>query len=166
MPMKKSTQTLDVLLLNLPVALTLCVVAQLLTIAQGQMAAFSWNMFGINFVVSYLLAFVIGMTIPCVKWGLAFAMKCKAKPGSWVFGALIDVMVNTTYAVILCALMTIFNVCILGGAPAIAALFGFLADIIPIWIACYIVSFLCVRPAESLARACTGDRLTAQPPKV
>lgn len=165
MPMKKSTQILNVLFLNLPVALTLCVVAQFLTIAQGQLAAFSWKLFGINFAVAYALAFLIGITIPCVKWGLAFAMKCKAKPGSLAFGALVNVIVNTTYAFILCALMTIFNVCILGGAPAIAALFGFLADIIPIWIACYIVSFLCVRPAESLARACTKDPLPAQIPK-
>lgn len=165
MPMKKSTQVLDVLFLNLPVAATLSAVAQLLTIAQGQLDAFSWKMFGVNLAVSYAFAFLIGMTIPCVKWGVGFAMKRHAKPGTLAFGALVNLIVNTTYAVILCALMTIFNVCILGGAPAIAALFGFLTNILPIWAACYVVSMLCVRPAETLARACTNDPLPAQEPK-
>lgn len=156
MPMKKSTQIVDALILNLPIALTLCFVAQGLTIAQGQLAAFSWPMLLINFLVSYALAFVIAMTIPCVKWGLAFAAP-RAQPGTFKFGALINVVVNSVYAIILCFLMTVFNVVIMGHAPFIAAIFGFLTNVIPIWIACYIVSMIFVQPAERWARSITHN---------
>ncbi len=157
MSMKKSTTVLNVLFLNLPIAAALCIVAQFLTIAQGQLKAFSWQMFGINFAVSYFFAFVIGMTIPCVKWGMNFAKKRKAQPGTFRFGALVNVPINTTYSVLLCLIMSIFNVCILGRGPLIGALLGFIMDIIPIWIACYIVSMIFVRPAEKLARGITHD---------
>ena len=156
MPMKKSTQVANALILNLPIALALCFVAQGLTIAQGQLAAFSWPIFFVNFLVSYALAFVIAMTMPCVKWGFGFAVK-RAKPGTFKFGALLNVVVNTVYAVILCFLMTVFNVVIMGGAPFVAAIFGFLADIIPIWAACYVVSLVCAQPAEKLARSITHE---------
>jgi len=143
--------------LNLPIAVALCIVAQLLTIAQGQLKAFSWQMFGINFVVAYIIACIIGMTIPCVKWGVNFAMKSKAQPGTFKFGALVNIPINTTYSVLLCFIMSVFNVCILGKGPFIGALIGFLMDIIPIWIACYIVSMIFVQPAEKLARSITHD---------
>lgn len=156
MPMKKSTQIVNALILNLPIAVVLCFVAQGLTIAQGQLPAFSWPMFFINFLVSYALAFVIAMTIPCVKWGFAFASK-RAKPGTFKFGALLNVVVNSVYAIILCFLMSVFNVVILGRAPFVAAIFGFLADIVPVWAACYVVSLIFAQPAEKLARSITHD---------
>jgi hypothetical protein len=157
MQMKTSTRFLDVLFMNLPITAALCTVAELLAMAHGQLDRFSWSMFGVNFIVAYIFAGIVGMSIPCVKWGLAFAEKCKAEPGSFRFGALVNLPVNTVYSVLLCFIMSVFNVCVLGKGPFIGALIGFLMDIVPIWIACYIVSMLFAQPAEKLARRCTSD---------
>ena len=45
----------------------------------------------------------------------------------------------------------------LGGAPFIASVFGFFQNIIPVWVACFIVTFLLNQPMENLARKLCND---------
>lgn len=49
------------------------------------------------------------------------------------------------------------DACVLGGAPFIAAVIGFFQNIIPVWIACFIVTFLLNGPIENLARKICND---------
>ena len=58
---------------------------------------------------------------------------------------------------ILCYLVGTLDACVLGGAPLIASVFGFLQNIIPVWVVCYIVTFILQGPIENLARKLTND---------
>ena len=81
------------------------------------------------------------------------------------FGALVNVPINTVYSVILCYLVGTLDACVLGGAPFVASFFGFLQNIIPVWIACYVVTFLLQGPIENFARKvqrpCSGNAADA-----
>lgn len=82
----------------------------------------------------------------------------RAKPSDGAkFGALVNVPINTVYAIILCYLVGTLDACVLGGAPIIASVFGFLQNIIPVWVVCYIVTFVLQGPIENLARKITND---------
>lgn len=156
-PMKTTTRLLNALFLNLPVALLLCVTAQLLAVFGGEISSFSVTRLLLNFAVAYPVSCLIAMSVPCVKWGAAFACKCGAEPGTLSFGLLLNIPVNTVYSVLLSLIMTYFNACVLGGAPIAAVAYGFLGTILPVWLVCYAISFLCAGPAEKAARRCTND---------
>ena len=151
-PMSTKCKVIYTLIMNIPIALSISLAAQLLAIAAGEAPGFSIGLLGINFCLAYVISFLVGMFIPAVKWGVGFAMKCKAKPGSLPFGLLVNVIVNLVYVVVNCLVLTYFNVCILNHAP-ISAYFGSMAKMfIPIYIVGYIVSFLWNQPAEKIAR--------------
>ena len=81
-----------------------------------------------------------------------------AKPSEGLkFGLLVNLPINTVYAIILCYLVGTLDACVLGGAPLIASVFGFLQNIIPVWVVCYIVTFFLQGPIENLARKATND---------
>lgn len=142
----------NTLIMNIPVALAICLTAQLL--GTGKIVL---DLTLINFALAYAVSFAVGMLIPLVPWGLAFATKCKAKPNSLPFGLLVNVIVNTGYVIVNCLVLTYFNVCILGGAPFVAYIFAMLGTFVPIWCVGYIVSFLWNQPAEKITKAICKD---------
>jgi len=163
MPMKTSTRFVKAALLNLVTALVLCVLCEWLALyvfhtaqpAPGQ--AWVWPMFFINFVFAWCVATIIGMVPALPDAGVRWAMK-RAKPEDGLrFGALVNVPINTVYAVVLCYLVGALDACVLGGAPLIASVFGFLQNIVPVWVACYVVTFLLQGPIEGVARRLTND---------
>lgn len=163
MPMKTSTRFVKAALLNLATALVLCVLCEWLAIyafhtvrlAPGQ--AWVWPMFAINFVVSWCVATAIGMVPALPDRSVAWAMR-RARPEDGLrFGALVNVPINTVYAVILNLLVGTLDACVLGGAPLVAAIFGFFQNIVPVWIACYVVTLFLQGPVEGLARRITND---------
>ena len=62
-----------------------------------------------------------------------------------------------------CYLVGALDACVLGGAPFIASIFGFLQNIIPVWVACYIVTFFLQGPIENFARKVCNDPAPAMP---
>lgn len=170
MPMKWSTRFVKAALLNIVVALVLCTVCEFLAFyvfhsvaPEMQAAGWSWPMFGINFVVSWGIAIIIGMIPGVVDGGFKWAMKY-AKPSDGLkFGALINVPVNSVYACIINLAITTLDACILGGAPAFAIIPGWLMNIVPVWIFCYIVTLFVQGPIENLARKLCHDSVPAQP---
>lgn len=154
--MKRSTQVVNTLLLNIPISLALCIFGQFLSIWRGDIDAFSMPTFWINLPVSYVLATIVGLFVPSVPWGMAFARRCGAVEGSLKYAILMNVIVNTIFTLVLCFAMTWLNVQVLGHAPFVAVVFGFLENVIPIWIVCYLVSFIaspiCRKLAERITR--------------
>jgi len=144
------------LLMNAPISITMSFVAQLMNILLGHMEHFEWGSMAISFCFSYLVAFFIAYFIPADRAGMALAGKCGAAPGSWKFDMLVNLVVNTVFSVIMTFVMGWFTACLLGGAPLIAAVQGFGQMIVPVWIACYIVSLLVQRPAMRLAHKICG----------
>ncbi len=155
--MKMSTKCKAVytLIMNIPVALAIALSAQLL--ATGTVVI---GLLLLNFLLAYVISFIVGMLIPVAKWGVGFAMACKAKPDSLPFGLLVNLVVNFVYVVVNCLILTFFNVVILngdniragGGDPIIAYFMGILTTFVPIYLIGYVVSFLWNRPAENIAR--------------
>ncbi len=152
---KTSTKILNILFLNVPITLVLCVFAQMLSIWKGQAASFNMQIFGINCAIAYILATIVGLAFPSVHWGMIFARKCGAKDGSLVFALLMNIIVNTIFTLFLSLVMTFVNVYIVAGAPIIAVLFGVIENFIPIWAVCYIVSFICSPVCQKLAISLT-----------
>ena len=152
-PMSTKCKVINVLIMNIPVALFISLTAQLLAIAAGEAPGFSFPLLGMNFCLAYVISFIVGMCLPAVPWGISFARACKAEPGSLKFGLLVNVIVNLVYVLVNCLLLTWFNVCLLGKAPFWPAYpLSVLKMFIPIYIVGYIVSFLWNQPAEKIAR--------------
>ncbi len=152
---KRSTRILNTLFMNVPITLVLCVFAQMLSVWKGQVESFSWAVFGLNCVVAYISATIIGLGVPSVPLGMAFAKKCGAKEGALPFALLLNVVVNTVYTIFLSIVMTFVNVYILAGAPLVAVVFGVIENFVPIWAVCYIVSVICSPVCQKLAIKCT-----------
>ena len=140
------------MLMNLPVSLTMSFVAQAVNVAHGHMSGFEWGSMAVSFVFSYMIAFLIAYFIPADQWGFRFAEKCGAKKGSLAFDALVNLVVNTIFCVIMTVVMHWFTACLLGGLPLSSIPGGFIEMIGPVWISCYIVSFLTQKPAIRLAK--------------
>lgn len=141
------------LLMNVPVALSISLTAQLL--ATGTV---NINLLLLNFGLAYIISFFVGMLLPVAKWGVGFAMACKAKPDTLKFGLLVNVVVNFVYVLINCLILTYFNVILLAHAPMIAYFIGMATTFVPIYAVGYIVSFLWNRPAENIAKGIAGEK--------
>ncbi len=146
------------LLMNAPVSLTMSFVAQAMNILLGHMPGFDSGSMAVSFVFSYLVACLIAIFIPSDSLGLAFARRCGAKEGTWGFDALVNLVVNTIFSVVMTLVMGWFTACLLGGAPLSAVPGGFVEMILPVWVACYAVSLLTQRPALRLAKKLCGER--------
>lgn len=138
----------NTLIMNIPICIAICITAQLL--GTGTIVL---DLTLINFGLAYVISFLVGVFIPLVPWGIAFAGVCKAKPNSLPFGLLINVVVNFGYVFVNSIVLTFFNVIILGGAPLPVFFISLLTGFIPIYIVGYIVSFLWNKPAESISKA-------------
>ena len=144
------------LLMNVSVSLTMSVVAQLVNIALGHAAGFSWRGMAISFLFSYFVAFWIAYFVPTDRWGFAFAEKCGAQCGTWRFDVLVNLVVNSVFCIIMTAVMHWFNACLLGGMPLSTLPMGFAQMILPVWITCFAVSLLTQRPALRMAKKLCG----------
>ena len=153
MEMSNKCKVIYTLIMNVPIALSISLAAQLLGTGKVDV-----KLLLINFCLAYMISFVVGMCIPVVKWGVGFAMACKAKPDSLPFGLLVNVIVNLVYVVVNCVILTWFNVCFLGKQPVFPVYFIAIAmTFVPLYIVGYIVSFLWNRPAEKIARNICGE---------
>ena len=157
-PMSTKCKVLNTLIMNIPIALAISLAAQLLAIAAGEAPGFSGKLLAMNICLAYVISFLVGMLLPAVPWGVGFARKCGAKPGSLPFGLLVNVIVNLVYVLVNCLILTWFNVCFLNHAPFFPVYFIQVAKMfIPIYIVGYIVSFLWNQPADKIARRICGE---------
>lgn len=152
MNMSTKCKVINVLIMNIPIALAISLAAQL--IATGTVVA---QVLLVNFAIAYVISFFVGMFIPVVPWGLAFASKCNAKPETLKFGLLVNVVVNFTYVFINSVILTYFNVVLMAKQPIKVYFIAMAATFIPLYIVGYIVSFLWNRPAEKIARSIAGE---------
>ncbi|MCF0132800.1 MAG: hypothetical protein HUJ72_02930 [Blautia sp.] len=150
--MSNKCKVIYTLLMNIPIALSISLTAQLLATSTVVV-----KLLLINFCLAYIISFIVGMCLPVAKWGVGFALKCKAKPDTLKFGLLVNAVINLVYVVVNCLILTYFNVIILGHAPIIAYFIGMATTFIPIYIVGFIVSFLWNRPAESIARSICSE---------
>ena len=144
------------MLMNAPVSLTMAVVAQVMSLILGHISALNAGEMALSFLVSDLFACVIGYFIPTDQWGMAFARKCGARPGSRKFDILVNLVVNTFFCIVMTVFMTWFSLCVRGHAPLQAIPGGFLEMILPVWVCCFLVSLFTQRPAIRTAKKICG----------
>jgi len=168
--MKTSTRFVNAAILNLFTALALCTLCEWIAILQGQIPGWAWPVFGINFVLAWCIATIIGMFPGLPKWGVDWAMKRSNPSEGAKFGALVNVPINSVYSLVLCFVMTVWNVvclpAIFTGTPGSlfpGVVLGFLTQIVPVWLLCYVVTFLLVQPVEKLARKICNDPAPEMP---
>lgn len=150
--MSTKCKVIYTLLMNTPIAIAISLTAQLL--ATGTVNV---KLLLMNFALAYVISFAVGMLIPVEKWGVGFAMSCKAKPDTLKFGLLVNIIIDLVYVVVNCLILTYFNVIILGHAPIFAYFIGIASMFVPIYIVGYIVSFIWNRPAERIAKKICGE---------
>lgn len=141
-------RVVNTLLMNIPIAASISVTAQFLAIH-----TFIFPLFCMNFAIAYVLSFVVGMCVPAVKWGIGFAMACKAEPNTLKFGLCMNAIVNFVYVLANEIVLSYFNIVVLNHAPIIAVLFGILETFIPIYIVGFIVSFSWNQPCEKITNS-------------
>ena len=138
---------------DIPVTLAMVLTAQL--VSTGSL---SLKSFAANYVIGYVVAFLIGICLPLIYWGAGFARKCGAEPDTLKFGLLLNLVVNSGYVLLCSIVMTWFNVCFWGRQPFMPVFFlAFLESFPAIWLVSYVVSFLCSTPCRKLAeRLCSA----------
>ncbi len=148
----------DTLINNVPMALVVSAMCQGIAILQGQVPQWNWGIYGINALVAYLIACVIGLAIQPPKRAFKLAAKHGA-PGSKEFGTWMGIHVNTWYTTILVICMTLLNTEVLPPvkAPFIGVIMGILVNYIPVWVLCFVISLLLTKPIEKLAHKLVGD---------
>lgn len=150
--MNTKFEVINTVIMNIPMCGAICIAAQLL--GTGHIVP---SLTLINFALASVVSFLVGMYLPLVPAGLAFANFFKAEPDSLPFGLLVNVVVNGGYVVINSIVLTIFNVGILGGAPLIACFFAMMGTFVPLYAVGYVVSFLWNKPAESITKSICGE---------
>lgn len=156
--MRFKTKLVNTLLLNIFTAATLCLTAQLLTIAQGNLEHFVPAMFGLNFCVAYPVACIVGLFVPAVEFAQAVCIKLGVKPGP-VYFVVLTLAINLIYTLILSTVMTWFNLVFLNGQGFSAFFFGLISSFIPMWLASSLVSGLITDPIMKLAFKLTGEKM-------
>lgn len=163
MPMKNSTKMVKVLLTNIPIAISISIVASYIALSSAGLPeeAFFPALFGSvakNSLMAYAISFVVGWFIPCEKLGAAFAMKCGAKPSDGLkFGLLLNVVVNTIYVALNAVILTYVNAVVMQGAPIAVFPAALMASIVQCWVVGYVVSLLWAQKAEQIARDIMHD---------
>ena len=152
----KKFRFVKTLLMNAPVSLTMAVVAQVMSLILGHISALNIGEMALSFIVSYLFACMIGFLVPTDRWGMKFAEKCGAQPGSRKFDILVNLVVNTFFCIVMTVFMTWFSLCVRGHAPLRAVPGGFAEMILPVWICCFFVSLFTQKPALRTAKRICG----------
>lgn len=148
--MKGKTKLLYVLIMNIPIAFAIALTAQIVAIGQIILP-----LLGINLLIAYAIAFLIGMLIPVEPIGVGFANLFKAKPGIQ-FGLLVNIPINFIYVTIICFILTYFNVVMLQKMPIDAFVSGFIGIYPILYLVGYLVSFVVNRPALKIAQSITS----------
>ena len=146
------------MLMNVPVSLTMAVVSQIMSLILGHISALNIGEMALSFAVSYIFACIIGYFIPADRWGTSFAEVCKAEKGTWKYGILVNLVVNTFFCVVMTLFMTWFSLCVRGHALLQAVPAGFLEMIGPVWVCCFFVSLFTQRPTVRLAQRLCKDQ--------
>lgn len=163
MPMKNSTKLVKVLLTNVPIAISISLVASYLGLMsaglpEGAFVPAFVSTAAINSLMAYAISFVIGWLIPSERWGFAFAGRCGLAPTDGVkFGLVLNVVVNTVYVTINAVILTYVNAIVMQGLPLAVFVPSLLGSYVPCWLVGYVVSLLWAVRAEAIARGLTND---------
>ena len=163
MPMKTSTKLVKVLLTNIPIAISISLVASDIGISsagvpeEAFMPAFL-SATGLNIVLSYIISFFVGWFIPSEKLGFAFAGKCGLKPSDGIkFGLVLNIVVNSIYVVVNALILTYVNAIVMQGMPIQMFPMALFGSFFQCWLVGYVVSFLWAQRAEGIARKLMND---------
>lgn len=146
MQKSKTLTAVYALIMDLPLSIVITL------IAIGLAHNFTLQMFVMNSIIAYILTFLINMFIPAPEWGFRFAVK-HAKPGTFKFGLLLNIIVAGVFVIILDIVMTGIGVLGFQHLGMRAYLTAVLGGFIPCYIPTLIIAMLWNGPADRLSRA-------------
>ncbi len=138
-----------VLLMNVCTCGVLCAVAQGLAIFRGEIPAFSFSRYLLNFCVAYPLACLAGLLIPSEKFG---ARVCKAlglKSGL-LYAVVMVCSINLIFTLVFSTIMTWFNAVFLAHQGLHVLIPGIARNYLPMWMVSSLVSGVISRPVGRL----------------
>lgn len=156
--MKKSNKLTAVyaLIMDLPLSIIITVIA----------LALGGNLSMKSFIPSFILAYVVTFFVNFLhaeRWGFKFASKF-AKPGTFKFGLLLNMVVAFVFVVILDLIMTYFGVVIQGGGSMADYWKAVFAGFIPCYIPTLVIAMLWNPIADKLSRDICNEPAPEMPP--
>ena len=100
--------------------------------------------------IAYLVTFFVNF-LPVGKWGVDFSVK-HAKPGTFKFGLLINIVIAGVFVVILDLIMTGLGVLVFGHGTFQAFAFAVVAGFIPCYVPTLVIAMLWNPVADGLSR--------------
>ena len=148
---------MQIFIRNIFTCVTLCVVAQFLTIAHGLIDRFLWGRFFINFCVAYPVACLLGLTVPAPSFGV-WVCRILHISAPALRKIVFTLSVNLIYTIILSSVMTFLNVILLNGQNASAFFSGITGNFLPMWLSGSLASLLIVEPLMNAITLLCGNR--------
>lgn len=153
MQKSKTLTAVYALIMDLPLSIVITL------IAIGLAHNFTLQMFVMNSIIAYILTFLINMFIPSPKWGFRFAVK-HAKPGTFKFGLLLNIIVAGVFVIILDIVMTGIGVLGFQHLGMKAYLIAVLGGFIPCYVPTLIIAMLWNGPSDRISRAIVKEPAT------
>jgi len=149
--MQKSAKLTAVyaLIMDLPLSIIITIIA----------LALGGNLSAKTFFPSFLLAYVVTFFVNFIhaeRWGFAFASK-HAKPGTFKFGLLLNIVVAGVFVIILDLIMTYFGVVITGHGTMSEYWKAVIGGFIPCYIPTLIIAMLWNGVADKWSRAICNE---------
>lgn len=155
--MKKSNKLTAVyaLIMDLPLSIVITIIA----------LALGGNLSLSSFIPSCILAYVVTFFVNFIhaeKWGFAFASK-HAKPGTFKFGLLLNLVVAAVFVVILDLIMTYFGVIIQGGGTMSDYWKAVIGGFIPCYVPTLIIAMFWNNVADKWSRQICNEPAPEMP---
>lgn len=145
MQKSKKLTAVYALIMDLPLSIIITLIA--LSLAHN----LTLPSFVFNVLLAYGLTFFVNF-LPAPKWGFDFAVK-RAKPGTFRFGLLLNMVVSAVFVVILDLTMTAVGVLGFGQGTFSAYLIAVLVGFLPCYVPTLIIAMLWNGVADKWSRA-------------
>lgn len=156
MQKSKKLTAVYALIMDLPLSIVITLIA--INLAHN----FTLQMFVMNTIIAYILTFLINMFIPAPKWGFTFAVK-HAKPGTFKFGLLLNMIVAGVFVIILDFAMTGIGVLGFQHLGMKVYLISVLGGFIPCYFPTLIIAMLWNGPSDRMSRAICREPVPEMP---
>jgi len=112
-----------------------------------------WSTIPAQILVGVVVGLAVSLIVPAGKWGGILASKV-GKPGSIPFKFVMYSVILVIMLLFMCPILTVFNACILGGAPVMAVLPGSYAMALPFYLIGIAMLLVVGDPVTALAIRC------------
>lgn len=105
-----------------------------------------------NIIIGAIIGYIVMLGVPLFKWGVALAMKLKARPGSFVFKLILYLVFIIPFVFLEAMGSNLVAMTLLGGVPAIISIMVAFSAMPLFIVVALIIAFIITEPFNKLAR--------------